>query len=262
MNFGINEQSLMSAAAGMASDGLRPVVYSIGNFPTFRCLEQIRNDVCFMNLDVCIVAVGAGFAYGNAGYSHHLIEDISALSALPNMSIYSPSDPNEAKLVTNEIFSKNGPSYLRLGKGGETNHDIDFNEFTEGATIKLGATPLTILSTGVILGEVLVAERELKKIGILPTIINVRNISKSSQLKKYFPGRLILTVEEHLTRGGFGSIIRENCDNSVLGIRNLGIDSIDPNTNGSARYLRKNYKIDSLSIANAAQDMVMNLSQP
>ena len=256
MNFGINEQSLMSAAAGMASDGLRPVVYSIGNFPTFRCLEQIRNDVCFMNLDVCIVAVGAGFAYGTAGYSHHLVEDISAISALPNIRIYSPSDPDETKLVTNEIFSIFGPKYVRLGKGGESNHDINFNEFIDGASIKSGATPLTILSTGVILEEVILAEHELNKIGIFPTIISVRNISRVSQLKKYFSGQSILTVEEHLTRGGLGSIVREICDKSILGIENLGIKSIDPNVNGSVSYLRKNYQIDSKSIVDKAKDMI------
>ena len=99
INFGINEQSMMSAAAGMAKVGFKPFVYSIGNFPTFRCLEQVRNDVCYMNLDVTIVAVGAGLAYGTAGYSHHLVEDISALSALPNLRIYSPADGLETKVV-------------------------------------------------------------------------------------------------------------------------------------------------------------------
>ncbi len=99
INFGINEQTMMSAAGGLASKGFKPFVYSIGNFPTFRCLEQIRNDVCYMNLDVTIVALGAGFAYGTAGYSHHLIEDISAISPLPHIQIFSPADTFEAKIV-------------------------------------------------------------------------------------------------------------------------------------------------------------------
>jgi len=258
MNFGINEQSLMSAAAGMASDGLRPVVYSIGNFPTFRCLEQIRNDVCYMNLDVCIVAIGAGFAYGSAGYSHHLVEDISAISALPNINIYSPSDPQETNLVTGEIFSTKGPKYLRLGKGGESNHSIGFNEFTDGASVKLGDSRMTIVSTGAILEEVILAEYELKRAGIFPTIINVRNLSNVSELRKYMSGQLVLTVEEHLIRGGFGSIIREVSENSAEKIKNLGIESIDVKMNGSAKFLRKRYKIDSESIAQQAKEMALN----
>ena len=117
INAGISEQSMMSMAAGFASKGFRPFVYSIANFPTFRCLEQIRNDVCYMGNPVTIVSVGAGLGYGNLGYSHHAIEDIAIIRSLSEMQIYSPCDSNEVGYVLEKIMNENKPSYLRFGKG-------------------------------------------------------------------------------------------------------------------------------------------------
>ncbi len=109
-NCGVAEQSMMSIAAGLAKSGLRPFVYSIANFPTFRCLEQIRNDVCYHNLPVTIVSVGGGLGYGTLGYTHHGIEDISVMRPLPNISIYSPADPSETKDVLSQIVLQDDPA--------------------------------------------------------------------------------------------------------------------------------------------------------
>jgi hypothetical protein len=100
INAGVNEQAMMGMAAGIASTGKRVFVYSIGNFPTLRCLEQIRNDICLMNNPVVVVSVGAGYAYGPQGYTHHALEDIAVIRALPNIQVVIPADPIEAKLVT------------------------------------------------------------------------------------------------------------------------------------------------------------------
>jgi transketolase len=118
-NCGVAEQSMLSIAAGLAKSGMRPFVYSIANFPTFRCLEQIRNDVCYHDLPVTVVSVGGGLGYGTLGYTHHGIEDIAALRALPNISIYSPADPIETSEVLTQIHNLGKPAYLRLGKNGE-----------------------------------------------------------------------------------------------------------------------------------------------
>ena len=140
INAGLTEQSMMSMAAGIASTGKRVFVYSIANFSTLRCLEQIRNDVCYMNNSVVVVSVGAGFAYGTLGYSHHATEDIAIMRSLPNMQIISPCDQLETEVVTKILAKTVNPSYLRLGKTGEINLNKNipginpgqFNILTEG----------------------------------------------------------------------------------------------------------------------------------
>ena len=119
LNCGVAEQSMVGIAAGMASAGRRPFVYSIANFPTLRPLEQIRNDVCYHGLGVTIVSVGAGLAYGSLGYTHHAVEDISILRSLPGMRVYSPADAFECRAAVDEILATPGPAYLRLGKNKE-----------------------------------------------------------------------------------------------------------------------------------------------
>jgi transketolase len=119
LNLGIAEQSMMGIAAGLAKCGFRPFVYSIGNFPSMRCMEQIRNDVVYMDLPVTIVALGAGFSYGTAGYSHHLVDDIGAIRSF-NMEVYVPDGPSCSKKVINRIIERRKPAYVRLGRGGES----------------------------------------------------------------------------------------------------------------------------------------------
>src|SRR5438270_3981333 len=115
-NVGVAEQNLIGVAAGLALCGKCVFVYSIANFPTLRCLEQIRNDVCYHNLNVKIVAVGGGLAYGPQGYTHHGLEDLGVMLLMPNMTVVAPGDPIETRLATRAIAQKPGPCYLRLGK--------------------------------------------------------------------------------------------------------------------------------------------------
>ena len=116
LNVGIAEQNMIGFAAGLARSGYKVFVYSIANFPTFRCLEQIRNDLCYEQLDVTVVSVGAGFSYGVLGYSHFAIEDIGIMRTLPNMQVLSPSDSNEVRSLLKYAISTESPKYLRLGK--------------------------------------------------------------------------------------------------------------------------------------------------
>jgi transketolase len=113
LNAGVAEQNMMGVAAGLAMTGYTVFAYSIGNFPTMRCLEQIRNDVCYHNADVKVVAVGSGFAYGGQGYTHHAVEDVAVMAALPRMEVFSPADPAEVVAVTRLIARSGQPSYLR-----------------------------------------------------------------------------------------------------------------------------------------------------
>src|SRR6201996_9329887 len=117
VNVGVAEQNMAGMAAGIALSGKTVFIYSIGNFPTLRCLEQLRNDVCYHGADVKVVAVGAGYAYGNQGYTHHALEDLAILRALPEMAVVAPSDPWQAYELPRQLHARGGPSYLRLDKG-------------------------------------------------------------------------------------------------------------------------------------------------
>ena len=119
INAGICEQNMLSSATGMAMCGNIVFVYSIGNFPTLRCMEQIRNDAAYHKANVKIVAVGGGFAYGQLGMSHHATEDIAMMRAIPNMTVLVPADPLETVEAVKLAAVIDGPVYIRLGRGGK-----------------------------------------------------------------------------------------------------------------------------------------------
>src|ERR1035437_544498 len=114
-NCGVAEQNMTGVACGVAMEGNIAITYSIANFPTLRCLEQIRNDVCYHNANVKIVIIGGGVAYGHQGITHHSTEDIAIMRALPNMVVLAPSDPREAKAATEAMIAHEGPVYFRCG---------------------------------------------------------------------------------------------------------------------------------------------------
>ena len=119
LNAGIAEQNMAGVAAGLAMTGYNVYIYSIGNFPTLRCLEQIRNDIAYHKTNVKIVSVGAGYAYGSLGATHQPTEEIGALRAIPNMIVATPGDPVEARAIAKFSTEYDGPMYIRLGKAGE-----------------------------------------------------------------------------------------------------------------------------------------------
>lgn len=246
MNFGINEQTMMGAAAGLASQGFKPFVYSIGNFPTFRCLEQIRNDVCYMNLDVTIVALGAGFAYGTAGYSHHLVEDISAVSPLPNIHVFSPADGLETALVAEQVMINLGPKYVRLGKGGEGAITSEMCREQKGFSISYGNGETLVLCVGNILSEALkVREEKLEK---YPTIASCYDFKQLPIFLREKQFKRIITVEEHVYRGGFGSLVREQSISSESEVVSIAVDRIDSSLSGSQAHLREKYGLTATKI--------------
>jgi len=128
INIGIDEQNMTGIAAGLALENKKVFTYSIIPFATMRCFEQIRNDICYQNLDVKIIGVGAGLSYGPAGMTHQAIEDISILRTLPNMTVICPGDPIETRKAVRQSMNLSGPCYIRLGKKGEPNlHDPNVN---------------------------------------------------------------------------------------------------------------------------------------
>ena len=155
INVGISEQNMIGVAAGLALSGKKVFVYSIAPFVTLRCLEQIKVDVCYQNLDVTIIGVGGGYAYGNLGVTHHSIEDLGVMRSLPNMKIVSPADSIEAGALAKAIISARGPFYIRLNHGKEPNiHQTKELKVKigKGLVLKEGKD-VTLLAIGNIAGE-------------------------------------------------------------------------------------------------------------
>ncbi len=119
MNVGVAEATMAGVAAGLALEGKKPFIYSIVPFATLRCYEQIRNDICYHEADVTVVGVGGGYSYGPNGPTHHALEDIAVMRALPNMTIVCPGDPAETVAAVHALARHRGPAYLRLGRAGE-----------------------------------------------------------------------------------------------------------------------------------------------
>ncbi len=255
VNAGIAEQNMTSVAAGMALEGKKVFTYSIGNFPTLRCLEQIRNDCAYHNANVKIVCVGGGFVYGSLGMSHHATEDLSIMRALPGVTVMAPGDLAEAECATRAIYKHEGTCYLRLGRGGEKRIHDRIDNFRIGKAIKvLDGEKVVIFSTGAIFDEVIKARSILKVQGFntalytFPTIKPIDGVTIEECAKKY---ELIVTVEEHNIVGGFGGAVSEvmaELGNRHAHLIRIGLKDIYSSVVGSQRYLRDVYQMGASEV--------------
>ena len=261
INMGVAEQNMTGVAAGLALEGKIVFTYSIANFPVMRCLEQIRNDVCYHNLNVKVVAVGGGVAYGAAGYTHHSVEDLAVMCAMPNMTVLAPGDPVEVQLATRAIANWHGPCYLRLGKGGEPIVYQTKPAFAIGKTIVVReGNDVTLISTGGILSEVISAAEQLApqiqaRVLSTPT---VKPLDEESILKAASETKLLVTIEEHTAIGGLGSAVAQVL-NITAKMRDchcliLSLSEAPQPTVGSQRYFRQLFGLDSAKIAHAVRE--------
>lgn len=213
LNCGVAEANMMSVAAGLASDGFRPVVYTIAPFVTTRCLEQIRADICYPALPVTIVAVGAGLSYAALGATHQSLEDIAFLRALPDMSVVCPADALEAKAALPLCIDHNAPVYLRMGKKGEPVVHSTEPQMTLGKSAMLqDGNHACILTTGTMATVALQAAEQLEQEDLSIRVENfhtVKPLDKSALEKCFRRFDLIATIEEHSRIGGFGSAVSE-----------------------------------------------------
>ena len=248
LNAGVAEQNMTGLAAGLATQGYTVFTYSIANFPTLRCLEQIRNDVCYHNVNVKVAAVGGGYAYASLGASHHATEDLGIMRVLPNMVVTAPGDPVEARAIVSQLIAHKGPAYIRLGKAGEpVVHGID-TKIQFGKAIKLfDGNKGVVLSTGSMLKYShdfirngnhdvgLYSFPYIKPLDV-PTLLELS--------KKY---NIFYTIEEHQKAGGFGSAVLEELNELVSKdqiksmpiIHRIAIPDTYISVAGSQEYLRK-----------------------
>jgi transketolase len=213
-NCGVAEANMMGVAAGLAMNGLRPVAYTIAPFVTTRCLEQIRTDVCYHEVPVTIIAVGAGLAYSGLGPTHQACEDIAFLRALPNMVVICPGDAYEVRSALRAAMKQDRPAYIRLGKKGEPLvHRGPLDDFQIGKAITIAdGKDVCLLSTGNILPEAIEAAQKLEQQGISAAVVSFHTVKPLDEdcLEQVFDRfALVATLEEHSLIGGFGAAVSE-----------------------------------------------------
>lgn len=255
-NLGIAEQNMTAFAAGMALEGKTVFTYSIGNFPTLRALEQIRNDCAYHEANVKIVCVGGGFVYGALGMSHHATEDIAVMRALPGVAVLAPGDPVEAACATRAICRHPGTCYLRLGRGGEKQIHEAPPDFAIGRALTVAAGGrLALLSTGAICDQASEARDRLAARGVaagLYTFPTVKPLDTALLFKLAVTCDMIVTVEEHNVTGGFGGAVAEvlaSLPAPRACLLRIGIEDCYAQAVGSQACLRDHYGLSARKIA-------------
>jgi len=252
-------QFLNVGAAGLALEGHIVFTYSIGNFPTLRCLEQIRNDICYHGANVKIVCIGGGMSYGAVGFSHHATEDLAILRSLPNMLVLSPGDLWEAAEASRFLVNHRGPAYLRLDKSCAPPTNLPDEVFVPGRirVVRQGQD-VTLAATGGILAEALQAAGLLASEGIEARVLSVHTI-KPLDVKTLSAAARdtggIVTIEEHTVSGGLGGAVAEALLEAGAPPRfffRMGLRDTFSSVVGSQQYLRKVYSLDAPSIARVA----------
>ena len=256
-NVGIAEQNMVGVGTGLALEGKKVVIYSIGNFPTLRCLEQIRNDACDHEINMTIISSGGGYSYGALGYSHHATEDLSIMRAIPNMKVIAPCSKWESGQAIEALINDNSVSYLRLDKTSADDDKIKKNNFSilTSRRYKEGSD-ISLIATGGILREALKAADILEKNSISCRVIGMHTIKPLDNFEidaaiKDTNG--IVTIEENNIIGGLGSAISEYCmNNSKIPKKflSIGINDCYSSIVGSQDYLRNHNNLDSESIVN------------
>lgn len=252
INAGLAEQNMTGLAAGLALSGKIPITYSIVPFVMMRCYEQVRDDICYQNVNVKIIGIGAGIVYSTLGGTHTPIEDISLARGLPNLTIVSPCDLLEAEKVAEEIFKVNGPVYIRLSRTGEPAVYKKDYKFEIGKAVRLkGGKDLTILGYGSILYRVMQAAEELKSEGIDVEVLNIHTIKpldETAILKSAKKTGAVVTVEEQGEIGGLKSVLSDLLVKKRL---NLPFESISLKHEFLTNYGKQTDILDSLGFSAA-----------
>lgn len=245
INCGIAEQNAVSIASGLALMGKKPYVYTIIPFLTGRAYEQVRLEVAYMNTNVKLIGIGAGFTYGAAGATHHAIEDISLMRTLPNMTVCCPGDNNEAEQIIRETVKNNKPMYIRIGRHNRGIFDNNTIEIGKASIIEKGED-IAIISTSNMLPDAYDYCQKLKSEGRKPYLISMHTIKpldKECLLSLINKGVEIQTMEEHSVIGGLGSAVAEVIAESGKGIKfkRIGVPDEFSHFIGSQKYIKKQF---------------------
>lgn len=255
LNVGVAEQNMTGVAAGLALEGFRVFTYSIANFTTLRCLEQIRNDVCYHDASVTVVSVGGGFGYGALGMSHHATEDLSIMRAMPQIKIMVPGDDYETVESTKYLAEQTGPSYLRLERGSVKLAAVEESNFNYGkARLLRPGSSLTVFCSGGLTEIAVEVADKLLKLDITLRVhsvsaLKVMDVQAIRDAAEQTHG--IITLEENTLLGGLGSAIAEVCMDEGIApktFKRLGLGDTFSSVVGSQDYLRHFYGIGAASL--------------
>lgn len=263
VNAGVAEQNMTAIAAGMALSGKVVFTYSIANFPTLRCLEHIRNDVCYHDANVTVVSIGGGFAYGTMGATHHATEDLGVMRVLPNLTIVAPGDPVETRAATRALAAHEGPAYLRLGKAGEPIVHEDEIDFRIGRALTLrDGTDATLISTGGTLRIAAQTAEALADEGISVRVLSMHTLKPlddAAVLSAAADTGALVTIEEHSVVGGLGSAVAEvlaEHDEVRVPFRRVGIPGRFSPRVGTQEYLLAENGIDAATIGATVKELL------
>lgn len=256
LNFGISENNKVAAAAGLASFGKIPFVYTTNAFLAYRSYEFIRDDICLQNKNVKLIGMGCGISWSTLGPTHHTTEDLACLKSLPNLTILSPASPKELAKCMEYAYNTFGPVYIRMGMGNEKEiYEQDCNFKISKNNVISDGKDATIFVTGSIISEVLEAKEALLKDNINVKVINVSTIKpldNTSIIEECKNQKNIFTVEEHNIIGGLGSSISDVIAENGLGckVNKIGLNDCFANGYGTYDEIKKQNKLDSSSIYN------------
>lgn len=263
-NAGVAEQNMTGLATGLALEGRIVFTYSIANFSTLRCLEQIRNDAAYHNCNVNVVAVGGGFSYGQLGFSHHATEDLSILRALPEISVYSPCDAWEVEHSVTDMVNRNGTKYIRLDRSGPAN--LKSNEpFVVGKPrVVREGKDLTIVATGGIIEVALKVADDFAKNGTDVRVLSLHTLRPFDPTPIVNAAREtkgIITLEEQTIHGGLGGLVAENL--LELGVipkkfYRMGLKAGFTTIVGDQNYLREYYDVGHKALTQKISEMLQS----
>lgn len=263
LNIGVAEANMVGIAAGLSLSNKVVFIYSIVPFVTMRCFEQIRNDICYQNLNVKIIGCGGGLCYGSAGPTHHSITDIAIMRVLPNMTVICPGDPIETELAVKASITYQGPVYIRIGRGHEPRvHSASPHfEIGKGIILKEG-NDIALIATGNMLYTANRVADTLEGNGLSIRLISmhtVKPIEKALILKVTKETKAIFTIEEHSLIGGLGSAVAEvlpESEHKVL-FRRFALPNTFIKNIGNQEYLREK---NGLSVSRITAN-ILNLVQ-
>jgi len=255
---GIAEQNMMGLAAGLALSGKIPVTHTFACFASMRACEQVRTSIAYPRLNVKIFVSHCGVSAGTAGTSHHAIEDMAIMRAIPNMTVIAPGDAREMQQAAKAAIDHDGPVYIRCGAGDAEDVHIDQHKFEIGkATLLREGKDATIISTGQLMYEAVIASDELRKDGITIRVLQMATIKPidCQAIKRAAEETgAIITIEEHNVIGGLGSAVAEVVAETGKGrVRILGIKDRFSDV-GTAPYILAQENIST-------QDIIVNIQE-
>ncbi|MEC5163427.1 MULTISPECIES: transketolase family protein [unclassified Janthinobacterium] len=256
LNVGIAEQNMMGLATGLSMEGYTVFCYSIGNFPTLRCMEQIRYDVAYHEANVKVIAVGGGYAYGPLSTSHHTTEELGMLRTIPGMVVAAPGDPAEVEAMTAFLARHRGPCYMRLNKAGEARLHLQPPPLTLGGIVPVrvaagGAHSAAVFATGDMVGyasRYLEQHRVAADLYSFPFVNPIDTAQLAALARRYHQ---VATLEEHQANGGFGSAVLERLHDLLSdgalarlpAVKRIAIPNTFTSVAGTQDYLREKMRL-------------------